>query len=167
MEDKIINILSKKSLNISQIANKLEVERHTAAKYLEALEKKDYIKKEIKGKSKLYKLNNPLIEFFKKEDDIVSSQIKELLKNINEHVSVQNKDFEVIWSNKEFEKGKKCYELYANRDSVCPNCPAEQTFKTGSSNISRVKSLEKEVTVFPVKNFKDETIGVIELGKVN
>jgi len=30
--------------------------------------------------------------------------------------------------------GRKCYEVYHHRDSVCPNCPAEHTFKTGEAS---------------------------------
>jgi hypothetical protein len=130
------------------------------------LESKHKIVSTQKGKSKIYKATNPILEFFKNEEE-VSKSVKILLENIKEHVSVQNKDFEVIWSNKNFEKGKKCFQLYANRRDVCPNCPAHETFKTNKLTTRRVDTLNKEISIFPIENAKKEVIGVIELAKVN
>jgi PAS domain S-box-containing protein len=32
--------------------------------------------------------------------------------------------------------GKKCYEAFHHRDSICPNCPVEHTIRTGEANLA-------------------------------
>ena len=60
--------------------------------------------------------------------------------------------------------GKKCFEIYAGRKSICPNCPAEKTIEAGIENKKEVKELG-EVTVQPIKNNNGETIAVTEIAK--
>lgn len=165
MNDKIITLLKQKNLTISEIAVKLGVERHTAATYLKALEAKGDVKHEAKGKSKIYSLtDNSFIEFIKKDTD-VSSQIKKILLSVDEHISIQDKNYNVIWNNKLDAKGK-CFEIYANRDSVCPNCPSFDVLETGISKTEYVKmNKDMRVEIHPIKNKNNETVAVVEIGR--
>ncbi|MFP5238722.1 MAG: PAS domain S-box protein [Acidobacteriota bacterium] len=52
-------------------------------------------------------------------------------------ITVQDRDFRLLRFNRTFEEkfnarvGEYCYKAYKNRDSKCPDCPVEKTFKTG------------------------------------
>ena len=52
-------------------------------------------------------------------------------------ITVQDRDFRLLRYNRAFEErfnaslGEYCYKAYKNRDSKCPDCPVERTFKTG------------------------------------
>ena len=52
-------------------------------------------------------------------------------------ITVQDRDFRLLRYNRAFEDrfnaslGEYCYKAYKNRDSKCPDCPVEKTFKTG------------------------------------
>lgn len=168
MQSQIMKLLKKEELlSINELSSKLKVERHTASKYLNKLEGAGKITHETKGRAKLYKLvDNDFIEFMKKDDEVTNT-IKNILKEVDNHVSIQTKDFDVIWNNKlTNSKNKKCYELYANRDSVCPNCPAGDVISSGNEKKSIVNMQDKlEVDIKPLKNNKGETIAIIEIAK--
>lgn len=166
MEEKLLSILDEKtSLKINEIAKELKVERHTASKYLNKLEGEGKISYKYKGRSKIYSLvDNDFLEFIKKEDG-ASKTVKEILTKMDEHVSIQDKEFNVIWNNK-IKANKKCYEIYANRKDKCPNCPAESVFLTGKTkkNLVNMKD-DMNVEIRPIKNNIGETIAIIEIGK--
>ncbi|WP_243361404.1 PAS domain S-box protein [Fundidesulfovibrio terrae] len=52
-------------------------------------------------------------------------------------ITVQDRNFRLLRFNKTFEErfnaklGEHCYKAYKNRDSKCPDCPVEKTFKSG------------------------------------
>jgi len=52
-------------------------------------------------------------------------------------ITVQDRDFRLLRFNRTFEErfnasvGEYCFKAYKNRDSKCPDCPVEKTFKTG------------------------------------
>lgn len=52
-------------------------------------------------------------------------------------ITVQDRDFRLLRFNKTFEErfnarlGEFCYKAYKGRDSKCPDCPVEKTFKDG------------------------------------
>ncbi len=62
------------------------------------------------------------------------------------YITVQDRSFHIIRSNRLFRQDfgedyqKPCYELYKNRDSVCPDCTVAKTFEDG-----QVHSNEEEV----------------------
>ena len=67
---------------------------------------------------------------------------REILELVTENMRVGlvmvSKDFRVLWANKvEEEKkhanliGEHCYEVFNNRDSICPGCPVKEIFETG------------------------------------
>jgi histidine kinase len=52
-------------------------------------------------------------------------------------ITVQDRNFRLLRFNKTFEErfnaklGEHCYKAYKNRDSKCPDCPVEKTFRDG------------------------------------
>ncbi len=156
---RIKNIL-KEPKTINQVANELGIERHTAAKKLEALESRGVVKKKVFGRSKLYSLSeNPLVEALKQDDEF-SDELKSFLSKVTGRVSLHDSSYNVLFSTKEH-KGK-CYEVFANRNSVCIDCPAEQVIISGSSKTKKVTGLG-EVNLHPIKNRDDKVIGVVEV----
>ena len=161
MEEQIISELKKQNLTISQLAIRVSAERHTVAKYLEKLESSGLVKYSPKGKSKIYSLTNPLLELFQGQGEL-NSQIKEILSLVDNHISVQTKDFKVVWNNKVESKGH-CYELYANRSDICPNCPADKVFETNTKHVQIISGMG-EVEIHPIVN-NGETIAVVEIAR--
>jgi signal transduction histidine kinase len=107
---------------------------------------------------------------------MVDINYRRLFDAIPCYVSVQDKDFHVIASNKLFEKafgGKKgafCYQVYKGRSDKCPVCPVEKTFQDGKVHSSEeVVKLEtgEDVNVIvyaaPIKNEAGEIEAVIEI----
>jgi len=65
--------------------------------------------------------------------------------------------------------GRKCYEVFQCRDTICPWCPAVRAMKTGQtqSEVTPYPSAENptgwhELTAFPLRSADGEIIGVIE-----
>jgi DNA-binding CsgD family transcriptional regulator len=65
--------------------------------------------------------------------------------------------------------GKKCYEIYHNRNTPCTNCPTLETLKTKKSvslsvpyETKYAQNGNQKLTTFPVFNEKNEVIAVIE-----
>lgn len=163
MEKKIINLFKKNSeLTISQTAKKLGIERHTAAKYLKAMRDKGSLTRRTKGRSKIYTLSKTTLFKFLQENTLISQEVKNILKQIPTKISIQDKNYNIIYSNIA-KPGQKCYQAYANRNTKCPNCPAEKTLQTGTTNTTKVNALQTQVQIKPIKNTKQETIGVMEV----
>lgn len=70
--------------------------------------------------------------------ELTGEELVALLDNLVDHVSVVDKDFNVLWGNK-FAKsnfgenliGMKCYTAYHARKEPCPECLVEETYKDG------------------------------------
>ena len=145
-----------KERKITDVAKALQIERHTAAKHLKALKEKGVLEMRTKGRSKLYKKTNTKLFDFLQDKEGVSQEIQQLLKSLPFHISIQDQNYNIIWSSKD--KTGKCYKAYANRNTKCPNCPAEQTLQNGKPHETRVKPLQKTVKIQPVKDKKQQTI---------
>jgi len=91
-------------------------------------------------------------------------------------VSVQDRDLRIIHSNyrlREFfgdPAGSKCYEFFKRRSEKCPDCPVEESFRTGErrkmeSVVIKKGGEEMPVMVFtsPIKNDDGEVIHVLKL----
>lgn len=163
MENNILELFkTNKELTISQTAKKLNIERHTAAKYLKALDNKGSLQKITKGRSKVYSMSKTTLFKFLQENTLLSNEVKSILDQIPTKISIQDKEFNVIYSNTA-KPGRKCYQAYANRNTKCPRCPAEKTMKTGKTNTTKVNALQTRVQIKPIKNTNQETIGVMEV----
>ncbi len=167
--NRVLSVLKENGeLKITDLAERLGLERHTVAKHLEALESNGLARKKHEGKSKLYShTEHPLLEMFKK-DDALSENIKKILDLAEHHISIQNKDYEVIWNNKDKNAiGSKCYEAYADRETPCPNCTADKVIERGTPDLRTIElSGEKsQVKLEPVKNEDGDTVAFFEVAK--
>lgn len=92
-------------------------------------------------------------------------------------VSVQDRDLRIIQSNSRLREffgdpaGSRCYEFFKKRTKKCPDCPVEESFRTGErqkseSLVIKQNGEEMPVMVFtsPIKNEAGEVIHVMKLG---
>ncbi|MDP2754452.1 MAG: ATP-binding protein, partial [Nitrospirota bacterium] len=106
--------------------------------------------------------------------------LQAIFDGIEDGISVINKEYEIIRANKailnifgkgDFSEilGRKCFNEYYQRNTICDNCPAERTFKEGtpsqrikiSREIGKRKTILNEST-FPIKGEDNNVIQVIE-----
>jgi hypothetical protein len=171
IDEQILFALKNKELNILQIAELIKKDRHTTAKYLEVLKSKGLINFQTKGKSKLWSLSkNPLLELLD-VNDFISSQVLSVLNNLDYAVTIQSKDYEVVWHNDklqkkdESKKENKCYELIKGKHVPCKNCLSDKTFQTG--NVQKlIKNQELNVIMHPIKNEQGDVLAIIKLSKL-
>jgi len=70
------------------------------------------------------------------------NEYKYLYEHVPCYLTVVDRDFNIIQTNKEFESdfgtsiGKKCFRVYKGTDFKCDNCPVEKTFADGISHTS-------------------------------
>ena len=83
-----------------------------------------------------------------------------------------NEWMEHMYSNEQPLVGKKCYEVYHGRDTICEWCPCARTLKTGQKDIEAVpyssgpiKDGWIELRSFPIKDDQGRVTGVIEHAK--
>jgi predicted transcriptional regulator len=150
---------SRDALTISQIASIVEVERHTAAKFLEGLSSLGLIEEEQKGRAKMFKASHSPLYAMLQQNNPVSSELKTLLKNIDESITFQDGNHGILWSNKSQEIGKKCYEVFANRDTVCDKCQVTQTKHYD------VECQDLNLKGSTLKNLHGEVVGRINVRK--
>lgn len=66
---------------------------------------------------------------------------KQVLDSLPEGITIQNRDFEIIFQNIAMRKtfgshiGEKCYAVYERRDRVCEGCGIEKAFLTGEATM--------------------------------
>lgn len=109
--------------------------------------------------------------------------ISTLFSNLQDHeiidamcyaVSLQDKDFKIIYQNKMAKKiignhvGEFCYQAFENNDRICDKCPLELSFKDGKSHtVERhnpyKKGLVVEITTSVLKDSKGDIIGGMEV----
>ncbi|NQU18958.1 PAS domain-containing protein [bacterium] len=70
--------------------------------------------------------------------ELTGKELKELLTNIVDHISIVDKDFNVLWGNKLAKSnfgekliGMKCYTAYHGRTEKCLECLVGKTYKDG------------------------------------
>ncbi len=91
-------------------------------------------------------------------------------------VSVQDRDLRIVQSNSRLREffgdpdGSRCYEFFKKRTEKCPDCPVEESFRTGErskseSLVIKQNGDEMPVMVFtsPIKNEAGEVIHVMKL----
>lgn len=93
---------------------------------------------------------------------------------IPDGISIQDRNFKVIYQNEVHRSmagdqiGKTCYEQYARRDSVCPECPVAKSFADGGrhslekSNTINGKIRHIEIHSAPLRNATGEIVAGIE-----
>ena len=81
--------------------------------------------------------------------EIKADELAGVFDNLVDHVSIVDKNFNVLWGNK-FAKGNfgesligmKCYTAYHGRKEICPECLVQKTYEDGQIH-------EHEVMVTP------------------
>jgi len=99
-------------------------------------------------------------------------------KNIDAGLTVISKDYRILWANNVITKvfgsvsGKKCYSVFYQRNSICPECGAKEVFETGKSKAISEKQvfgpdgkpMWMEITVTPIRDENGKIKSVLELG---
>lgn len=104
--------------------------------------------------------------------------VQQILDSIQDGISVLDKDFNIVWTNKFIHGiyaqnaaivGRKCYHAFLNEDKICEDCPAKRCFETGEVHKSILPFITPrgnegwiELSVHPIKNKDGEVIRVIE-----
>lgn len=81
-------------------------------------------------------------------------------------IAIVDVDYNVIRGNNKFGDrflAKKCYQIFAGRDSKCPNCPAEKALKSGVSQMHSIELGDKvyQVHSYPVKSGEGKASSVM------
>lgn len=103
-------------------------------------------------------------------------EIKTLFESVPCYISVQDRNFNLLRTNREFRndfgdsEGAHCYEVYKHRTDKCPNCSVEKTFLTGEvySNEEVVTTKDGKIAhviiyTAPIFNEENEIVSVMEL----
>jgi PAS domain S-box-containing protein len=121
-------------------------------------------------------LNNLVKKELEPEGVTVSENCIDIIDNLHDIVVYVDLNNKIKWANQtalnEFNlslneiKGRLCYELIHNRDSICKNCVVEKAKKTNA--VKERKSITPDGKVFlvrayPIKNDKEEIIGFLEI----
>ena len=82
---------------------------------------------------------------------VLNDWLKEQLFNaIPLGIAAIDHDFNIVHANPAFEKtfgtwrNRKCFDVYKNRDSVCPSCTSSLAFKDGKINISEEQGYDRD-----------------------
>jgi PAS domain S-box-containing protein len=114
-----------------------------------------------------------------KKAKIELEQRYEILERVTESLesglAIIGKDYRVIWANSllqtlGIDRNKKCYEIFNNRDSICPNCGVKKIFEENVSldvHEYEVKGTKEpmwvELRVTPLKNKEGTVVAGLEL----
>lgn len=101
---------------------------------------------------------------------------QKIIDAIGYAVSLQDKNFKIIYQNKMAIKtignqiGEFCYQAFGHNDHVCDNCPLTLSFRDGRVHTAERRNHYKtglvfEITASVIKNSKDEIIAGMEVVK--
>ncbi len=98
-----------------------------------------------------------------------------ILESLLEHIVYQTPDHIVIYANKaaadsvnlkpEQLIGRKCYQIWNNREEPCEGCPVQEAIKTNNSAINEMTTPDGRVWYvggYPVRDKNKNIIGVVE-----
>ncbi len=104
------------------------------------------------------------------------SRFEAVIAAMGDGISIQDRDFRILYQNKVHQElvggdrqGGLCYREYADRDTVCKDCPVEQSFRDGQvhrqekSAGSRVTASHVEITASPLLDAAGNVVAGIEL----
>ena len=157
--------------------------------YLEALHKVPVVRKEAfrKGLSFLSEMAVMLAErgltevrSREKTDALQESKkfLQDVFDGIRDGISVLDRNLTITRVNNWMETmhheemplvGKKCYEVYQKRESICPWCPSVKALSTGNTHVEHVRVPSDagafywcELSAYPLRDENDAVVGVIE-----
>jgi len=160
-------------ISSKEVYEAVGLDRHTVAKHLATLEGLGLVSCRKIGMAKLwYPVKSALLERLNMGEGIID-EIKNILMDSPDRINIIDAQKNLIWANDTSWKGaKKCFERYNHQNEACIDCPAEKTIETGEkqSNIaivkdSRGKDVTLEFTTAPIKDYNQNTIGVVEFVK--
>ena len=111
------------------------------------------------------------------EDELQKSENEKsvILESLLEHIIYQTTDNTIIWANKaaadsvnstpEELIGRKCYQIWNDREEPCDDCPIVKSLKSKKSEISEMKTPDGRiwhVAGCPVKDKDNNIIGFVE-----
>jgi PAS domain S-box-containing protein len=114
------------------------------------------------------------------EEELLKNErmLRDLFDGIMDGISLLDLDLNILRVNSKMEQmygdqipviGKKCYQVYQQREDPCPWCPSILAIETGKAQIEIVPypSVEEptgwiELSVYPVKNDEGLVVGIIE-----
>lgn len=113
-----------------------------------------------------------------KECRRLSKEFRALLDAIPDNLSLQNKDYIILWVNHAAAKqlgmspedveGRRCYTLWHNKDAPCQSCPVRETFETGKAAACTVTTPDGKIwdlRTVPLKDEHGDVVNVIEVGR--
>lgn len=122
----------------------------------------------------------PLKEQFKRQNKLPEEVRRwigwQLFEHVPSNIVVINRDFEVVATNSNFTsvfgkaRGKRCYEVYKKRDTLCEQCMAALTFNDGEARVTTEDGIDRNgqpayyvVHNVPVRNAANDITHVIEM----
>jgi PAS domain S-box-containing protein len=112
------------------------------------------------------------------EEELIRSEREKsaIFATISEHVIYQAPDHTIVWANRaaaasiDLEPGqlvgKKCYELWHNRQEPCSFCPLDKALSSGKPERAEVQTPDGRwwhINCYLIKDDKDQIIGLIEV----
>jgi len=107
--------------------------------------------------------------------------LEDMYDAIQDGIGVLDQDYNVVRVNNTMEKmhpgkvplvGKKCYDAYHDRDSICPWCPSKLAIETGQTQTTTVPYVRPDesdgwvdLSAFPLKDENGQVTGIIEYAK--
>ena len=116
------------------------------------------------------------VKRLREELETTRQRHKQLFDEAPCYITVQDKNYNVTAANRRFKEDfgddtvMKCFEIYKQRQTTCPNCPVEKTFKDGKSHQAEMVVTSKtgeQINVLiwtaPIKNAAGEITQVMEM----
>lgn len=101
-----------------------------------------------------------------------------ILESISEHIVYQDLNNRILWTNKAAADsvglkihnliGKKCYEIWPQRDSPCVGCPIIKAVKIHDSTSEEIETPDGRIWLikgYPVFNEKGKVVAAVEITK--
>ncbi len=82
----------------------------------------------------------------------LQQEYRTLFEKVPCYVAVINRDHRVVKANEMFRRtfgeprGERCYRLFKQRRDLCPDCPAEQTFRDGETHTAQHSGVTRQGT---------------------
>lgn len=111
-----------------------------------------------------------------RSNNSLPEDVESILAGLGVAVSIQNTRYRILYQNQRHREmtgdhlGKVCYQVYAQRTSICSNCPVNLTFQDGQ--VHKVEMEKKaagerfshlELIASPLKDATGNVIAVVEL----
>lgn len=133
------------------------------------------------GEAYLFGIIQDITEQKRMEKQLIDERdrLRTIAASIGAGLSLVNRDYEIVWVNEVLEnwfgklgtiQGKKCFETYQFKHSICNGCPTKTAFETGtvqtveqSVAMRNGKKMDFLLICTPIKNDAGEVVQVLEL----